>query len=119
MIQVTLLKQNMTGIGGKSMLVPVDEKIDFRIGRDQKTENPVLTEEYQRHHNTEILCGPVNLQHCMDLTDHAGCVTLTSPKLFKAKAKTLLVHIKALTDTSKEGVRSEIIFILFYFICFQ
>ena len=104
MIQVTLLKQNMTGIGRKPLLIPVDEKIDFRIGREQKADNPVITEEYQKHHNTEILCGPINLQRCMDLSDHSGCVTLTSPKLFRTKAKTLLVHIKALIDPTKEGV---------------
>lgn len=105
MIQVTLLKQIMTGIGNKSYLTAVDEKIDFRIGREQKADNPIITEEYQRHHNTEILCGPVNLQRCMDLSDHSGCVTLTSPKLFRTKAKTLLVHIKALIDPTKEGVQ--------------
>ncbi|XP_016842826.1 baculoviral IAP repeat-containing protein 6 isoform X2 [Nasonia vitripennis] len=107
MIQVTLLKQNMTGIGNKSLLIPVDEKIDFKIGREQKADNPIITEEYQRHHNTEILCGPVNLQRCMDLSDHSGCVTLTSPKLFRTKAKTLLVHIKALIEPTKEGASSK------------
>lgn len=102
-IQVTLLKQNITGIGSNKLSVtPVEEKINFQTG--QKTENPVLTEEYQRHHKTEVLCGPINLQRCMDLSDHSGCVTLTSPKLFRTKAKVLLVHIKALLDPAKEGV---------------
>lgn len=108
-IQVTLLKQNITGIGHhhKSPLTPVDERIDFTIGSEQqKGENPVTTDEYLRQHNTEILCGPINLQRCTDLSDHSGCVTLTSPKLFRSKAKTILVHIKALIDPAKDGVSS-------------
>ncbi|XP_011349517.2 baculoviral IAP repeat-containing protein 6 isoform X2 [Ooceraea biroi] len=98
-IQVTLLKQNIKRIGHrKTPLVFVDERIDFNIGTDQKSENPVVTEEYQRQHNTEILCGPIDLHRCMDLSCRSGCVTLTSPKLFRSKARTLLVHIKALID---------------------
>ena len=107
-IQVTLLKQSIFGIGHhKSPITSVDEKIDFSLGTDSKAENPVVSEEYQRQHNTEILCGPINVQRCMDLSDHSGCVTLTSPKLFRAKSNssfTLLVHIKALVDPVKDGV---------------
>ncbi|XP_015597939.1 baculoviral IAP repeat-containing protein 6 isoform X3 [Cephus cinctus] len=107
-IQVTLLKQNITGIGHhKSPLTPVDERIDFNIGNDPKGENPVVTEEYQRQHNTEILCGPINLQRCTDLSDHSGCITLTSPKLFRSKARTLLVHIKAFIDPAKDGAAAK------------
>lgn len=82
----------------------MDEKIDFNIEADQKNENPVITEEYQRQHNTEILCGPIDLHRCMDLSCRSGCVTLTSPKLFRSKARTLLVHIKAIVDQTKDGV---------------
>lgn len=104
-IQVTLLKQNITGIGHhKSPLTPVDERIDLCIGNEQRGENPVTSDEYLRQHNTEILCGPINLQRCTDLSDHSGCVTLTSPRLFRSKAKTILVHIKALIDPAKDGV---------------
>ncbi|XP_044597131.1 baculoviral IAP repeat-containing protein 6 isoform X2 [Cotesia glomerata] len=103
-IQVTLLKQNITGLGHqKSHLTPVDEKIQFNLNNEQKGENPIISEEFQRQHNTEILCGPINLKHCMDLSDHSGCITLTSPKLFRTKARTLLVHIKALIDPAKDG----------------
>lgn len=104
-IQVTLLKQNIKRIGHQKVSpTPVDERIDFNIGTDQqKSENPVITEEYQRQHNTEILCGPIDLHRCMDLSCRSGCVTLTSPKLFRSKARTLLVHIKALID-QKDGV---------------
>jgi len=105
-IQVTLLKQNIKRIGHrKTPLIPVDERIDFNIGTDQKNENPVVTEEYQQQHNTEILCGPIDLHRCMDLSCRSGCVTLTSPKLFRSKARTLLVHIKALIDP-KDNVSS-------------
>ncbi|XP_035734374.1 baculoviral IAP repeat-containing protein 6-like isoform X2 [Vespa mandarinia] len=103
-IQVTLLKQNIRRIGHqKSPLTPVDERIDFNINNEPKGENPVITDEYQRQHNTEILCGPIDLHHCMDLSCRSGCVTLTSPKLFHSKARTLLVHIKALIDPTKDG----------------
>ncbi|XP_076225750.1 BIR repeat containing ubiquitin-conjugating enzyme isoform X2 [Nomia melanderi] len=104
-IQISLLKQNVRRMGSqKTPLTSVDERIDFNIGSEQKAENPVVTEEYQRQHNTEILCGPIELHHYMDLTCRSGCVTLTSPKLFRTKARTLLVHIKTLTDPTKDGV---------------
>ncbi|EFN66625.1 Baculoviral IAP repeat-containing protein 6 [Camponotus floridanus] len=107
-IQVTLLKQNIKRIGHQKVpLTSVDERIDFNIGTDQqKSDNPVITEEYQRQHNTEILCGPIDLHRCMDLSCRSGCVTLTSPKLFRSKAKTLLVHIKALID-QKDGTSAK------------
>ncbi|XP_076283788.1 BIR repeat containing ubiquitin-conjugating enzyme isoform X2 [Lasioglossum baleicum] len=104
-IQITLLKQNVRRIGSHKPppLTPVDERIDFNIGNEQKAENPVVTEEYQRQHNTEILCGPIELHRYIDLTCNYGCVTLTSPKLFRTKARTLLVHIKTLVDPSKDS----------------
>ncbi|KAL0100417.1 hypothetical protein PUN28_019635 [Cardiocondyla obscurior] len=106
-IQVTLLKQNIKRIGHQKILTtPVDERIEFNIGSEQKSENPVVTEEYQRQHNTEILCGPIDLHRCVDLSCRSGCVTLTSPKLFRSKAKTLLVHIKALID-QKDGTSAK------------
>ncbi|PSN56888.1 hypothetical protein C0J52_00682 [Blattella germanica] len=111
-IQVTLLKQNASGIGRKEKMFtpPVDEPIDFNINMqfDGSTkgpvENPVTSEEYLRDHNTEILCGPVNLASCLDLSDQSGTVTLTSPKLFRIRGRTLLVHIKALGD-DKETIK--------------
>lgn len=110
LIQITLLKQNVRRIGHhKSPLTPVDERIEFNIGNEQKGKNPVTTEEYQRQHNTEILCGPIELHRYMDLSCRSGCVTLTSPKLFRSKARTLLVHIKALSDSTKDGVSTKIL----------
>jgi len=116
-IQVTLLKQNIKRIGHQKIpTISVDERIEFNIGTEQKSENPVITEEYQRQHNTEILCGPIDLHRCVDLSCRSGCVTLTSPKLFRSKAKTLLVHIKALID-QKDGVSNVFInFSCFVFI---
>ncbi|XP_076233643.1 BIR repeat containing ubiquitin-conjugating enzyme [Calliopsis andreniformis] len=105
-IQITLLKQNFR-IGQKSPLTPVDEIIDFNIGSEQQGENPVVTEEYQRQHNTEILCGPIDLHRCMDLSYRSGYVTLTSPKLFRCKARTILVHIKALVDPTKDNTTAK------------
>jgi len=67
-------------------------------------QNPVTSEDYLRDHNTEILCGPVNLASCLDLSDQSGTVTLTSPKLFRIRGRTLLVHIKALGE-DKEAVK--------------
>ena len=108
-IQVTLLKQKITGLGHHKS--PVDERIDFSLDSEQRGANPVVSEEYQRQHNTEILCGPMNLQRSFDLSENCGCVTLTSPKLLRTKAKTLLVHIKALIDPAKDGV--SLLFVLF------
>ncbi|KAK9296171.1 hypothetical protein QLX08_009734 [Tetragonisca angustula] len=103
-IQITLLKQNIKRIGHhEPLLTPVDERIDFNIGNEQKGENPVITEEFQKQHNTEILCGPIDLHRSLDLSWRSGCVTLTSPKLFRSKARTLLVHIKALIDPAKDN----------------
>ncbi|XP_026296613.1 baculoviral IAP repeat-containing protein 6 isoform X3 [Apis mellifera] len=107
-IQITLLKQNIKRIGHhEPLLTPVDERIDFNISNEQKGENPVVTEEFQRQHNTEILCGPIDLHRSLDLSWRAGCVTLTSPKLFRSKARTLLVHIKALIDPTKDNTTTK------------
>lgn len=39
----------------------------------------------------------------MDLTEQGGSVTLTSPKLFKAKGRNFLIHIKTMVDLVKDG----------------
>lgn len=54
-------------------------------------------------HNAEILAGPIELSSCMDLCDQGGNVTLTSPKLFKTRARNFLLHIKTMGDPAKEG----------------
>lgn len=104
----------------------VDENIDFKIewpdNKGEKgnqvffkkmhflpyflfhmTDNPVLCEEYLQAHNAEIIAGPIELSSCMDLTEQGGSVTLTSPKLFKAKGRNFLIHIKTMVDLVKDG----------------
>lgn len=66
-------------------------------------DNPVLCEEYLQAHNAEIIAGPIELSSCMDLTEQGGSVTLTSPKLFKAKGRNFLIHIKTMVDLVKDG----------------
>ncbi|XP_054283105.1 baculoviral IAP repeat-containing protein 6 [Macrosteles quadrilineatus] len=103
-IQFTLLKQNASGIGKLSdNSTDVDAGVDFIIPTESGHKkgvsvNPVTTEQFARAHNTEILCGPVSLASCLDLSDQGGTVTFTSPKLFKFRGRTLLVHIKNLAS---------------------
>uniref|UniRef100_A0A1Q3FEM5 Dual E2 ubiquitin-conjugating enzyme/E3 ubiquitin-protein ligase BIRC6 n=1 Tax=Culex tarsalis TaxID=7177 RepID=A0A1Q3FEM5_CULTA len=108
-IQVTLLKQKSIGLGSRrktQSINRVDESINFNIGAgDGKNmiENPVLSEEYLQARNAEILVGPIELASCMDLSEQAGSVTLTSPKLLKSKGRNYLLHIKTMTDLTKDG----------------
>ena len=67
------------------------------------SENPVLSEEYLQTRNADIIAGPIELSSCMDLNEQGGMVTLTSPKLFKTKSRNFLIHIKTMTDVSKDG----------------
>ncbi|XP_070137301.1 dual E2 ubiquitin-conjugating enzyme/E3 ubiquitin-protein ligase BIRC6 isoform X1 [Drosophila bipectinata] len=106
-IQVTLLKQNTNGFGYR-MKGPhasykpnvIDDNIDLSyIAND----NPVLSEEYLLAHNAEVLAGPIELSSCIDLCDQGGTATLTSPKLFKTRTRNFLLHIKTVSDPSKEG----------------
>lgn len=40
---------------------------------------------FLEEHKEDILCGPVWLATGLDLSGHAGMLTLTSPKLVKGK----------------------------------
>lgn len=111
-IQVTLLKQNISGIGrgtGHHGTVEVDKGINFSMPQgqqsqgatgcdiemtDMSTENNVLDPQFQESHNAEILCGPIPLSSCLDLSGTCGLVTLTSPQLMLSKPKSFLLHIK-------------------------
>lgn len=97
-VEITLLRQNTAGIGHR--IFQVDEGVSFDFL--QRNQNPVTSKEYLRSHNADILAGPINLADCVDLSEQNGCVILTSPKLFKMSNRTLLLHIKALCDPSKE-----------------
>lgn len=61
----------------------------------QWADNPVTSQEYLRAHNADILAGPINVAANLDLSEQKGCVTLTSPKLFKSRNRILLLHMKA------------------------
>ena len=63
----------------------------------------MLSEEYLQTHNAEILAGPIERSSCIDLCDQGGTVVLTSPKLFKTRTRNFLLHIKTMSDASKEG----------------
>lgn len=96
-VEVTLLKQNNNGIGHRR---DVKFSVDDGITLDAlaNIENPVISQEYLRAHNADILAGPVDISTGLDLSEQSGCLTLTSPKLFKYKNRSLLLHIKAVKD---------------------
>ncbi|XP_063222017.1 baculoviral IAP repeat-containing protein 6 isoform X2 [Bacillus rossius redtenbacheri] len=106
-IEVTLLKQNPCGIGCKERPpTAVEETINFNIGQNTggkancrlSSRNPVTDDDFHRDHNTEVLCGPISLASCLDLSEHHGIITLSSPRLFKMRGRTLLLHMKAMGD---------------------
>lgn len=47
---------------------------------------------FLEEHKEDILCGPVWLASGLDLSGHAGMLTLTSPKLVKGKLDILLFY---------------------------
>nr|XP_022908652.1 baculoviral IAP repeat-containing protein 6 isoform X2 [Onthophagus taurus] len=105
-IEVTLLRQNTSGIGHRrDVRFAVDEVVSFDALRNN--ENPVTSQEYLRSHNADILAGPIDLASCLDLSEQSGCVTLTSPKLFKSRNRTLLLHIKAVTNIARDEKASK------------
>ncbi|KRT83410.1 hypothetical protein AMK59_4811 [Oryctes borbonicus] len=100
-IEVTLLRQNTNSIGHRrDVRFAVDDAVSFDALRS--CDNPVTSQEYLRSHNADILAGPTDIASCLDLSDQSGCVTLTSPKLFKSRNRTLLLHIKAVSSFSRE-----------------
>ena len=62
--------------------------------------NPVLNPEFLKTHNAEILCGPIKLANCLDLTGSGGLITLSSPQLLNSKPRSLLLHIKGFENSS-------------------
>uniref|UniRef100_A0A2A4K910 UBC core domain-containing protein n=1 Tax=Heliothis virescens TaxID=7102 RepID=A0A2A4K910_HELVI len=106
-ILVTLLKQNLHGIGYKkdaSFGHRSDSPIHFPvIDADMSNlENPVNSEEYLQAHNAEILAGPLLLSSGLDMTQQSGTLILTSPRLYRARGRTFLIHIKTLFDPAKD-----------------
>ncbi|KAL6101444.1 birc6 [Pungitius sinensis] len=131
-IQVTLLKNKAPGLG-KVSETAVDRQISFplssvRHANGERNGQPRLhdfTEDIQfmdieetsgsilcpflEDHKEDILCGPVWLASGLDLSGHAGMLSLTSPKLVKGmtggKYRSFLVHIKAVSDRGMEESR--------------
>ncbi|XP_053567827.1 baculoviral IAP repeat-containing protein 6 isoform X7 [Bombina bombina] len=128
-IQVTLLKNKAPGLA-KVNEAPVDRHISFPLSpafniemeRNGKPSLVDLSEEMQNmdvedsqsprlcpfleDHKEDILCGPVWLASGLDLSGHAGMLTLTSPKLVKGMAggkyRSFLIHVKAVNDRGTE-----------------
>ncbi|XP_077439054.1 dual E2 ubiquitin-conjugating enzyme/E3 ubiquitin-protein ligase BIRC6 isoform X1 [Vanacampus margaritifer] len=128
-IQITLLKNKAPGLG-KVNETAVDRQITFPLSNvlqanGEKNGRPLMhdfTEDIQlmdiedasgsmlcpflEEHKEDILCGPVWLASGLDLSGHAGMLSLTSPKLVKGMAggkyRSFLVHIKAASDKNIE-----------------
>ncbi|XP_078714316.1 dual E2 ubiquitin-conjugating enzyme/E3 ubiquitin-protein ligase BIRC6 isoform X2 [Lampetra fluviatilis] len=122
-IQVTLLRNRSPGLG-KINDCAVDSKVAFPLttpwcmnsagqgsslldGRegceamdiDEGTEAGTKLCPFLDDHKEDILCGPEWLGNGLDLSGHAGVLTLTSPALIKGMAggkyRSFLIHIKA------------------------
>uniref|UniRef100_A0A8C3L6J1 Dual E2 ubiquitin-conjugating enzyme/E3 ubiquitin-protein ligase BIRC6 n=1 Tax=Chrysolophus pictus TaxID=9089 RepID=A0A8C3L6J1_CHRPC len=130
-IQVTLLKNKAPGLG-KVNEAAVDRQITFPLSpahnveteRNGKPGLVEFSEEMQymdveepqclrlcpflEEHKEDILCGPVWLATGLDLSGHAGMLTLTSPKLVKGMAggkyRSFLIHVKAVNDRGTEEI---------------
>ncbi|XP_014731961.1 PREDICTED: baculoviral IAP repeat-containing protein 6 isoform X7 [Sturnus vulgaris] len=130
-IQVTLLKNKAPGLG-KVNEAAVDRQITFPLSPAHNIEverngKPGLVEfgeemqymdveepqclrlcPFLEEHKEDILCGPVWLATGLDLSGHAGMLTLTSPKLVKGMAggkyRSFLIHVKAVNDRGTEEI---------------
>ncbi|XP_069036040.1 baculoviral IAP repeat-containing protein 6 isoform X3 [Lepisosteus oculatus] len=128
-IQVTLLKNKAPGLGkvnesavDRQILFPLTHALHANGERNGRPLLPDFTEDIQlmdieetpgsrlcsflEDHKEDILCGPVWLASGLDLSGHAGMLSLTSPKLVKGMAggkyRSFLVHIKAVSDKGAE-----------------
>uniref|UniRef100_A0A8D0H8S2 Dual E2 ubiquitin-conjugating enzyme/E3 ubiquitin-protein ligase BIRC6 n=2 Tax=Sphenodon punctatus TaxID=8508 RepID=A0A8D0H8S2_SPHPU len=115
-IQVTLLKNKAPGLGkvsahnvemernGKSPLVDLNEEMNV----DGEDPQCLRLCPFLEDHKEDILCGPVWLATGLDLSGHAGMLTLTSPKLVKGMAggkyRSFLIHVKAVNDRGTEEI---------------
>uniref|UniRef100_H3CIY4 Dual E2 ubiquitin-conjugating enzyme/E3 ubiquitin-protein ligase BIRC6 n=1 Tax=Tetraodon nigroviridis TaxID=99883 RepID=H3CIY4_TETNG len=112
-IQVTLLKNKAPGLGKSNILNVNGERNNQPLLHDftediqfmdiEETSGSVLC-PFLEDHKEDILCGPVWLASGLDLSGHAGMLSLTSPKLVKGMAggkyRSFLVHMKAMCDRS-------------------
>ncbi|KPP76527.1 baculoviral IAP repeat-containing protein 6-like, partial [Scleropages formosus] len=128
-IQVTLLKNKAPGLG-KVNEAAVDRPICFPLSHvlhaNGERNGQALLQDFAEDiqfmdveetlgsrlcsfledHKEDILCGPVWLASGLDLSGHAGMLSLTSPKLVKGMAggkyRSFLVHIKAVSEKGME-----------------
>ncbi|XP_048457315.1 baculoviral IAP repeat-containing protein 6-like [Rhincodon typus] len=126
-IQVTLLKNKAPGLGkvnesavDKQILFPLSPASHVEVERNGRTDLADLSEDmdvdesqegprlcqFLEEHKEDILCGPVWLASGLDLSGHAGMLTLTSPKLIKGMAggkyRSFLVHIRSTNEKANE-----------------
>ncbi|XP_048392897.1 baculoviral IAP repeat-containing protein 6 isoform X1 [Stegostoma tigrinum] len=127
-IQVTLLKNKAPGLGkvnesavDKQILFPLSPASHAEVERNGRSDLADLSEDmdvdesqegprlcqFLEEHKEDILCGPVWLASGLDLSGHAGMLTLTSPKLIKAgmaggKYRSFLVHIRSTNEKANE-----------------
>ncbi|XP_050306481.1 baculoviral IAP repeat-containing protein 6 isoform X2 [Anthonomus grandis grandis] len=104
-VEVTLLRQTKSGIGHNKDQVKFSVDDTVTIDMLRRVENPVVSEEYLRAHNADILAGPVNINNHLDLTEQSGTVTLTSARMFKVRVRNLLLHVRAVYDKDDKRVR--------------
>ena len=132
-IHVTLLKQNICSIGNQRSAnthndsMEVDTKINFSLptpasappasshvtaeGSEESKQatlnemDAVLASELLGQ-GAEVVCGPVDLANFVDMSGHSGVLTLTSPQLFSVKAKSYLLHLKAIVKESSPQQQS-------------
>ncbi|XP_051638974.1 baculoviral IAP repeat-containing protein 6 isoform X8 [Manacus candei] len=130
-IQVTLLKNKAPGLGkvneaavDRQITFPLSPALNIEVERNGKPGLVEFNEEMQymdveepqclrlcpflEEHKEDILCGPVWLATGLDLSGHAGMLTLTSPKLVKGMAggkyRSFLIHVKAVNDRGTEEI---------------
>ncbi|KAJ7401889.1 hypothetical protein BTVI_91631 [Pitangus sulphuratus] len=130
-IQVTLLKNKAPGLGkvneaavDRQIAFPLSPALNIEVERNGKPGLVEFSEEMQymdveepqclrlcpflEEHKEDILCGPVWLATGLDLSGHAGMLTLTSPKLVKGMAggkyRSFLIHVKAVNDRGTEEI---------------
>ncbi|XP_038601850.1 LOW QUALITY PROTEIN: baculoviral IAP repeat-containing protein 6 [Tachyglossus aculeatus] len=130
-IQVTLLKNKAPGLGkvneaavDRQITFPLSPALNIEVEQNGKPVLVDLNEEMQNmdveesqclrlcpfleDHKEDILCGPVWLASGLDLSGHAGMLTLTSPKLVKGMAggkyRSFLIHVKALNERGAEDI---------------
>uniref|UniRef100_A0A2C9JJC5 Dual E2 ubiquitin-conjugating enzyme/E3 ubiquitin-protein ligase BIRC6 n=1 Tax=Biomphalaria glabrata TaxID=6526 RepID=A0A2C9JJC5_BIOGL len=108
-IELTLLKQNIGSIFLPSGTLISDPSHPKSLSGsknnlcepkgEEEVVNNVLNPKFLEVHNAEVLCGPIKLANCIDLTGTGGLITLASPQLLNSKPRSLLLHIKGFENS--------------------